>query len=190
MISFQAAIEALFIRWMENDYRDPMACNRLGMCRQTKTGPAKYGSGKLLPGRPQGQRKQTDHGVCQPPDPDENRWKVLSNHQKICDFGETRRHGSLTTSRAISTAPYRTIEMDSPSMTTAPFPRLTAGMGWRPDDRREIAGRSLILRRRMAIWKRRWGVPPLVCPVGVWTFWRRFSGLRARFSSNFSGENQ
>jgi hypothetical protein len=57
---------------------------------------------------------------------------VLSNHQKICDFGGNAASWVFDDLQGDIDGTGRTIEMDSPSMTTAPFPRLTAGMGWRP----------------------------------------------------------
>jgi len=145
MISFHAALEACFIRGWRMITETQWLAIAWDVCRQNEnwTG-RKYGSGKLLQGVRKGNVNKPISGVCQTPDPDENRWKVLSNHQKICDFGGNAASWVFDDLQGDIDGTGRTIEMDSPSMTTAPFPRLTAGMGWRPDDRREIAGRSLI----------------------------------------------
>lgn len=102
-----------------------------------------YGNGKLKQGIRKGTTARPLSGMSQTHDPAEDRWKVLSNGHSICDFGGNAHSWVFDDVQGDLDGSGRAIDIDSPSVTTAPFPRLTAGMGYRPDDRRDIAGRSL-----------------------------------------------
>ena len=97
----------------------------------------------------QGLRQDTTDGPhpgCQiPDDPDEQRWLTLSNGERICDlngnvyqwiFDDAQGDAAGLVARAFAE--------DSPSITTAPFPSMTKGMGWRPDAGADWSGNALI----------------------------------------------
>lgn len=114
------------------------------LCRQNInwTG-CTFGAGKLRQGLRKGNAPKPVCALYQSSDPGEERWKVMSNGAAICDFGGNAYQWLIDDIQGDLDGTSRTIEMDSPSVTTAPMPRLTSGMGWRPTDRRDIPGRAL-----------------------------------------------
>jgi hypothetical protein len=88
-----------------------------------------FGEGKLL----QGLRKRSVlapvSGMYQPDDQAETRWKVLSNGERICDFGGNAWSWVYDDLQGGPEGVAGIVEADSPSVTTAPDDPRTSGMG-------------------------------------------------------------
>jgi len=88
-----------------------------------------FGEGKLL----QGLRKRSVlapvSGMYQPDDQAETRWKVLSNGERICDFGGNAWSWVYDDLQGGPDGVAGIVEADSPSVMTAPCDPLRSGMG-------------------------------------------------------------
>lgn len=144
LISYHAAIEACRNRGWTLITETQWLAIAWDVCHQPENWSGrKYGQGKLKQGIRKGSTARPLSGLYQTHDPAEDRWKMLSNGHGICDFGGNASSWVFDDLQGDVDGSGRTIDIDSPSLTTAPFERMTAGMGWRPDDHREIAGRAL-----------------------------------------------
>jgi formylglycine-generating enzyme required for sulfatase activity len=104
----------------------------------------KVGKGELFQGIRNWNVESAMPGSYEPDDESERRWLTLSNGERICDLnGNVFQHvfddiqgdeNGLTT----------IIQTDSPSLTTAPFPSMEKGMGWRPTPPANWSGFALI----------------------------------------------
>lgn len=102
------------------------------------------GSGRLAQGFRQGTSICAGAGDFVPEDPDEQRFLTLSNGELICDLNGNVFQWVLDDVQGDAAGLVADkIAADSPSLTTAPFPSMTKGMGWRPDGERDWSGRAL-----------------------------------------------
>lgn len=111
-------------------------------CNWTK---GKVGEGKLYQGLRNNSVTCAQPGDYDPTNPKERRWLTLSNGERVCDF-----NGNLWQwvfddvqgdENGLTARPF---DKDSPSITTAPFPSMKKGMGWRPDAGTDWSGGALI----------------------------------------------
>lgn len=95
------------------------------------------GKGKLFSGLRKGNVCSAQPGTYQPADPKERRWLTLSNGERICDvngnvwqwvFDDIQGDQDGIVAKPVTA--------DSPSLSTAPYPSLKNGMGWRPESGR------------------------------------------------------
>jgi len=105
----------------------------------------KVGEGKLFRGIRKSNVSSAQSGDFDPVDKKERRWLTLSNGEKICDINGNvfqwvfdDLHGD---ENGIIN---KRFEDSDPSLTTAPYPSLEKGMGWRPDGGRDWSGSALI----------------------------------------------
>jgi len=103
------------------------------------------GSGRLAQGLRQDTVDGPQPGDYHPEDPDEQRFLTLSNGELICDLNGNVYQWVFDdvqgdTAGLVGSA----IAADSLSLTTAPFPSMTKGMGWRPNAPAKWSGRALI----------------------------------------------
>jgi len=105
----------------------------------------KVGEGKLFRGIRKGNVSSAQAGNFEPTDKKERRWLTLSNGEKICDMNGNvfswvfdNLHGD---EKGVIN---KRFEDSDPSLTTAPYPSLEKGMGWRPDSGRDWSGRALV----------------------------------------------
>jgi len=105
----------------------------------------KVGEGKLHQGIRLGNVSEAQPGTYLPENFNEQRYHKLSNGEVIYDFA-----GNAFTwvfddvqgdEQGLIAKPFAD---DSPSITTAPYPSLEKGMGWRPDAGRDWSGRALL----------------------------------------------
>jgi len=104
----------------------------------------KVGEGHVYMGLHKWNVEEAQAGDYESEDPDERRWHQLSNGERIYDFA-----GNVFTwidddVQGDENGLPGKIAADSPSLTTAPFPSMEKGMGWRPDGARDWSGRALI----------------------------------------------
>jgi len=111
----------------------------------------KVGEGKLFRGIRKGNVSEAQAGDFEPTDKKERRWLTLSNGEKICDMNGNvfswvfdDLHGD---EKGVIN---KRFEDSDPSLTTAPYPSLEKGMGWRPDSGRDWSGYALI---RGGFWR-------------------------------------
>jgi len=104
----------------------------------------KVGEGKLFRGIRKGNVSEAQAGDFDPTDKKERRWLTLSNGEKICDMNGNvfswifdDLHGD---EKGVINKPFDTKD---PSISTAPYPSLEKGMGWRPDCARNWSGGAL-----------------------------------------------
>ncbi len=84
-------------------------------------------------------------GNYQPTDETEQRWLVLSNGSRVCDFNGNVFQWVFDDVQGDEKGLIaQTLKLDSISHTTAPFPSEQKGMGWRPDGDRNWSGRALL----------------------------------------------
>lgn len=102
------------------------------------------GAGKLLQGLHKASFDYPPAGLLMPHSDKENRWKTLSNHHRLCDFGGNAWSWIYDDIQGAPNGTARIVEPDSPSLTTSPYPPREKGMGIRPTDRRAWDGRALI----------------------------------------------
>jgi len=105
----------------------------------------KVGEGKLFRGIRKGNVSSAQPGNFEPTDKKERRWITLSNGEKICDMNGNvfswvfdDLHGD---EKGVIN---KRFEDSDPSLTTAPYPSLEKGMGWRPDSGRDRSGDALV----------------------------------------------
>jgi len=105
----------------------------------------KVGEGKLFRGIRKGNVTEAQAGDFDPADKKERRWLTLSNGEKICDMNGNvfswvfdDIHGD---EKGVINKPFDTKD---PSISTAPYPSLEKGMGWRPDSGRNWSGYALL----------------------------------------------
>lgn len=110
-------------------------------CNWTK---GKVGHGKLFSGIRKGNVDSAQPGTYEPEDAKERRWLTLSNGERICDINgnvwQWVRDDVHGDEQGLTTI----IKADSPSLTTAPYPSMKKGMGFRPDGECDWSGRALI----------------------------------------------
>ncbi len=102
------------------------------------------GAGKLRQGLHNTGFDYPPAGLLVPHSDKENRWKTLSSHHRLCDFGGNAWSWIYDDLQGEPNGTARIVEPDSPSLTTAPYPPREKGMGIRPTDRRAWDGRALI----------------------------------------------
>ncbi len=102
------------------------------------------GEGKLRRGLRKGSVDKAQPGTYEPSNPKENRWFVLSNGERLCDAAGNAFTWISDDVQGDKNGLTTIIQADSISLTTAPYPSLTRGMGWRPDGRRDWSGYALI----------------------------------------------
>ncbi len=105
----------------------------------------KVGEGKLFRGIRKGNVSEAQPGDFDPADKKERRWLTLSNGERICDMNGNAfswvfddLHGD---EKGIIN---KRFDDSNPSLTTAPYPSLEKGMGWRPDGGRDWSGSALV----------------------------------------------
>lgn len=103
------------------------------------------GEGSLKQGLHMGTVDEAQAGDYVSPEPDEDRWFVLSNGERICDASGNIcawvRDNVQGDERGIVASRFA---VDSPSITTAPFPSMEKGMGWRPRPGSDWSGYALV----------------------------------------------
>jgi formylglycine-generating enzyme required for sulfatase activity len=106
----------------------------------------KVGEGAIYMGLHKGNVYSAQDGTYESQDPEERRWHVLSNGERIYDFAGNVYahifddiHGDTDTGVVNQRMP-----ADSPYLTTAPFPSMEKGTGWRPDGARNWSGYALV----------------------------------------------
>lgn len=105
----------------------------------------KVGEGKLFSGLRKDSVSSAQPGNFEPTNKKERRWLTISNGERIGDlngnvwqwiFDDIQGDESGLVAKAFAA--------DSPSLTTAPFPSLKKGMGWRPDPGADWSGGALV----------------------------------------------
>lgn len=104
----------------------------------------KVGEGKLYQGIHKGNVNSAKPGTYESSDPDERRWHQLSNGQRTYDFAGNAFSWIFDDVQGDDNGLTTTIKADSPSLTTAPYPSMEKGMGWRPNGQSDWSGRALI----------------------------------------------
>jgi hypothetical protein len=157
----KAAVTAAGEPWVQINYAEArQACTDAGFTMLTElqalaiafdvsqqdanwTG-GKVGAGSLIQGLRNDTVDEAQRGEYVPGE-DERRMFVLSNGQTICDaagniytwiFDNVQGDENGLVARAFAE--------DSPSITTAPFPSMTKGMGWRPKAGSDWSGLALV----------------------------------------------
>jgi formylglycine-generating enzyme required for sulfatase activity len=103
------------------------------------------GVGKLCQGIRKGNVSGAQRGSYKSTDSDEHRWLVLSNGSRVCDFnGNIFQWVSDDVQGDEDGLIGSEIGLDSISLSTAPYPADTHGMGWRPSSSRDWSGRALL----------------------------------------------
>jgi formylglycine-generating enzyme required for sulfatase activity len=88
-----------------------------------------FGEGKLLQGLRKRSVTSPVSGMYPPDDPSEARWKVLSNGERICDFGGNAWSWVYDDLQGGPDGVAGIVDADSPSVTTAPCDPRSSGMG-------------------------------------------------------------
>lgn len=148
--------------WIEIDYHEARkACETAGSKLITETQAlaiawnisqqdvnwtgGKVGEGNIFMGIHKGNVDEAQPGTYESEDPEERRWHVLSNGDRINDFA-----GNAYTwvfddvqgdEQGLIAKPFAD---DSPSITTAPYPSMEKGTGWRPRAGSDWSGRALV----------------------------------------------
>jgi len=104
----------------------------------------KVGEGVLFMGLHKGTVDEAQPASYESPDADERRWLVLSNGERIYDFGGNAFFWVFDDIQGDDQGLTTLINADSPSLTTAPYPSMEKGMAWRPDGQRDWSGLALI----------------------------------------------
>jgi formylglycine-generating enzyme required for sulfatase activity len=88
------------------------------------------GRGRLAQGLRNNSVSEAQPGTFEPDDPDEQRWLTLSNGERICDLNGNVYQWVFDDVQGDDQGRIaRNFAEDSPSITTAPFPSRTKGMG-------------------------------------------------------------
>jgi formylglycine-generating enzyme required for sulfatase activity len=105
----------------------------------------KVGEGSLFMGLHKWTVEEAQAGNYVSPDPDERRWFELSNGARIYDFSGNAFSWVFDDvqgdDQGLIAKPFAS---DSPSLTTAPFPSMEKGTGWRPSAGSDLSGDALI----------------------------------------------
>ncbi|MCK9985648.1 MAG: hypothetical protein AzoDbin1_02120 [Azoarcus sp.] len=166
--------------WVDVNYHDARAaCERAGTNLLTETQAlaiahniaqqdvnwtgGKVGEGSIY----QGLHNGTVDGAQAPsyePDESERRWHQLSNGECLYDFAGNAFAWIFDDVQGDEDGLTTKIAADSISLTTAPYPSLQKGMGWRPDGAANWSGHALL-------WGGYWGSysgAGVFCLSGVW----------------------
>ncbi len=104
----------------------------------------KVGEGKLFRGLRKGNVSSAQPGTFQSPDAKERRILTLSNGEQVVDLNGNAFTWVFDDVQGTADGLTGKIAADSISLTTAPFPSLEKGMGWRPDGERNWSGYALV----------------------------------------------
>jgi formylglycine-generating enzyme required for sulfatase activity len=103
------------------------------------------GKGRLAQGLRQDSVDGPQPGDYLPDDPDEQRFLTLSNGELICDLNGNVYQWVFDDAQGDAAGLVgKVFAEDSPSLTTAPFPSGTNGMGWRPSAGSNWSGCALV----------------------------------------------
>jgi hypothetical protein len=104
----------------------------------------KVGEGYVFQGLHLGTVDEPQHGAFVSPKERERRWHQLSNGERIYDFaGNAYTWVFDDVQGTVDGLVAHRFAADSPSVTTAPYPSMKKGMGWRPDAGDNWAGNAL-----------------------------------------------
>ncbi len=104
----------------------------------------KVGEGVVFQGLHRGTVDDAQPGEYVSSREDERRWHQLSNGERVYDCAGNAYSWVFDDVQGDEQGVIaREFAADSPSITTAPYPRRTKGMGWRPDAGADWAGRAL-----------------------------------------------
>jgi formylglycine-generating enzyme required for sulfatase activity len=104
----------------------------------------KVGEGKVYMGIHKGDVGEGQPGTYESDDAEERRWHQLSNGERIYDFAGNVYSWIFDDVQGDEKGLTTKIAVDSPSLTTAPFPSMEKGMGWRPNSEVNWSGDALI----------------------------------------------
>lgn len=105
----------------------------------------RVGEGNLYQGLHKGTVSGAQAGNYESADPEERTWHELSNGERIFHFAGNAFSWVVDdiqgNEQGLVSKPFA---KDSPSLTTAPYPAMEKGMGWRPDPGANWSGRALV----------------------------------------------
>lgn len=104
----------------------------------------KIGEGKVFMGLHKWNVEEAQAGDYESEDPDERRWHQLSTGERIYDFSGNVYTWIFDDVQGDENGLTGNIAETSPTLTTAPYPSMEKGMGWRPDGVRDWSGLALI----------------------------------------------
>lgn len=110
-------------------------------CNWTK---GKVGEGKIFRGLRKGTVSSAQPGTYQSPDAKERRVLTLSNGEQVVDPNGNAFTWVFDDVQGTADGLTGIIKADSPSLTTAPYPSLEKGIGWRPSGEANWSGYALI----------------------------------------------
>lgn len=110
-------------------------------CNWTK---GKVGEGKLFRGLRKGTVSSAQPGTYQSPDAKERRVLTLSNGEQVVNLNGNAFTWVFDDVQGDENGLSGIIKADSPSLTTAPYPSLEKGIGWRPSGEANWSGCALI----------------------------------------------
>lgn len=102
------------------------------------------GKGDMFQGLRNGGFKAAQPANCEPDDETERRWFELSNGERIYDFAGNAFTWVFDDVQGDEQGLPSMIKKFSPSLTTAPFPPVKKGMGYRPERRCDWSGSALV----------------------------------------------
>ena len=157
----RAIVSSTAAPWVYLDYAEAiMACDVAGVKLVTElrclaiaydivmqdinwTG-GKVGAGAVFQGLHKGTVTSAQPGDFVSDDPEERRWHQLSNGEIIVDFAGNVCSWVFDDVQGDAQGLAATyLDVDSPSITTAPYPSMERGMGWRPWAGRDWSGYAL-----------------------------------------------
>ncbi len=105
----------------------------------------KVGEGTVFQGLCWDNVDEAQAGDFEPSNTEERRWHQLSNGERVFDFAGNAYSWVVDdvqgNADGLVAEPFAS---DSPSITTAPYPSMANGMGWRPDAGRNWSGHALM----------------------------------------------
>lgn len=104
----------------------------------------KVGEGSLFQGLRKGSVDKAMPASYEPDDPDERRWHQLSNGERIYDLAGNAFTQIFDDVQGDENGLTTVIQADSISLTTAPYPSLERGVGWRPVGKCDWSGNALV----------------------------------------------
>jgi hypothetical protein len=104
----------------------------------------KVGEGKLFRGLRKGNVSSAQTGTYQSPDAKERRILTLSNGEQVVDLNGNAFTWVFDDVQGTADGLTGKIAADSISLTTAPYPSLEKGMGWRPSGEANWSGAALV----------------------------------------------
>lgn len=111
----------------------------------------KVGAGAVFQGLHLGNVDEAQPGDFVSDDPEERRWHQLSNGERVFDFAGNAYSWVFDDvqgdAQGLAAKPFAE---DSPSIATAPYPRMENGMGWRPRAGSDWSGLALV---RGGFWR-------------------------------------